>query len=172
MGIISRSQSGGGGITKLPAAQLSRAAQTGGNLTTANTAGVYAELAAVAGGPGTGGFDLTIAAAANDVLLVSGGVACYNATALGVGFDVATWVSGAAVNWLGQSAGGNNNGLGSINTAVAVLCPLLVQYVVQAGDITGGNVVLRLHYLATGARVIARSVATGVLTLGVTNLLH
>jgi hypothetical protein len=172
VGIVSRSQGGGGGV--LAAAQLSRAAAVGGNLTL-NSSAAYSELAAATGGPGTGGFDLTVAAATSDVLLVTGYLLCNNATAESVFIDVATWVSGAAVNWLGQSAGSNaNNGLAEIFSAIATGVTPAVQYVVQAGDISGGNVTLRPFYLTSAAanRTMTRSVANGALSFQVCNLRH
>jgi hypothetical protein len=156
----------------VPSARLSRAVAVGGDLTLANTAGVFAELAAVPGGPGAGGFDLTIPAAAGDVLTVSGAFQGNNATAVAVLFDLPTWVTGAAVNWLGQSAGGTNIGLTILVTTVANTAAFSVQYVVQAGDLTGGTVVLRPHYRAGGGRTLSRSVANGPLMLSVANLLH
>jgi hypothetical protein len=172
VGIVSRSQSGAGTLTAVPSARVSRAVSVGGDIALANNPATFVELAAASGGPGTGGLDLTVAAAASDVLLVGGGFIFNNTTAINAIFDIATWVSGAAVNWLGQSAGGANIGLAFMNTANAGIASLVAQYVVQAGDITGGNVVLRPHYRANGARTVARSVANGPLMLSVANLLH
>jgi hypothetical protein len=174
MSPIVTSGGGSGGITSLPAAQLSRAAAVGGNLTL-NSSAAYSELAAATGGPGTGGFDLTVAAAVSDVLLLTGYLLCNNAIAESVFIDVATWVTGAAVNWLGQSAGSNaNNGLAEIFSAIATGVTPAIQYVVQAGDISGGNVTLRPFYLTSAAanRTMTRSVANGALSLQVVNLKH
>ncbi len=156
----------------MPSARLSNAVAVGGNITLVTTSSVYVEVAGKSGGPGAGGLDLTIAAAAGDVLLINGTCTLPNTTAVGVEFDFATIVSAAAVNWVGQSAGGNNNGLALAGSGVLCSVPLNAQYVVQAGDISGGNVLLRLMYLASGTRVLARSVGSGALTLSVANLLH
>jgi hypothetical protein len=170
VGIVSRS--GGSGVGRVTAAQLSRAVQVGGDITTANSPATFVELAAAAGGPGTGGLDLTIAATTADVLLVSGNLPMNNSTAVNVIYDIATWVTGAAVNWLGQSAGGANNGLATHLSASPAGIAFVAQYVVQAGDLSGANVVLRLHYRAGGARVVSRSVANGPLILSVANFSH
>ena len=161
---------GGGGVV---ATQLSRAVQVGGDITL-NSNVAYAEIAAATGGPGAGGLDLTIAAAASDVLQVSCVFTFANVTAVTVDFDIATWVSGAAVNWLGQGAGTTNDGIFRYPTGVAGSGAFHLQYVVQAGDVTGGNVVLRPHYLTSAAtnRVLARSVASGPLLFSVANLKH
>jgi len=161
--------SGAGGSTVL-SSRLTRAVQVGGDITTANNPTTFIELAAATGGPGTGGLDLTIAAAAGDVLLVTGTFIFNNGTAVNVFFDVATWVSGAAVNYLGQSAAGANTGLAFQASAVVGQVGFTQQYVVQAGDISGGNVALRTLYRAGGARVVGRSVANGPLLLSVANL--
>lgn len=169
MGIVSRSQ-GGSGSGSVVSARISRAVAVGGNITLNNIA-AYAEVAAATGGPGTGGLDLTIAAASGDVLFLNGTLTLNTAAAVTVFFDVATWVTGAAVNWLGQSAGSNaNNGLAFVPSTSA-MATLADQYVVQAGDITGGNVVLRLHYLSSVAtnRILGRSIITGPLMLSVAN---
>lgn len=162
--------SGSGSLGGAPSARLSRAVQVGGDITLANTAGVFAELAAAAGGPGTGGLDLTIPAVAGDVLAIAGSLSFNNVTGFAAFYDLATWVSGAAVNWVGQSAAGANVGLAFHTASVGNTANFAPQYVVQAGDITGGNVVLRIHYRAGGARVLSRSVANGPLVLGVVNL--
>lgn len=162
--------SGGGSLGGAPSARLSRAVQVGGDIALANNPATFVEVAAASGGPGTGGLDVTIAAVAGDVLDVTGTLLFNNTTAVNAIFDLATIVAAAAVNWLGQSAGGANVGLGFMNTSAAGGVALAVQYVVQAGDLTGGNVVLRLHYRANGARTLARSVANGPLLLGVVNL--
>jgi hypothetical protein len=170
VGIVSRSQ-GGSGTAAVVASRVSRAVSVGGDITTNNPA-TMAELAAATGGPGTGGLDLTIAAVAGDVLLVSGNLLVPNTTAVSLSFDIATWVTGAAVTWLGQTAGGASNiGLGVVPTGVLGSVPIALQYVAQAGDLTGGNVVLRLHYRSGAAtnRVVSRSVLGGPLTLGVAN---
>lgn len=167
MALVSGSSSGSGAVLST---RISRAASVGGNITTANTAGVYVELAAATGGPGTGGFDLTVAAATNDVLLVAAVVTCANSTAVQIQIDLATIVTGSPVNWIGQSAGGNNNGLATLFSAIGGTAAPTAQYVVQAGDISGGSVVLRTFYLSTGVRVINRAVVGGALMLAVSNL--
>jgi hypothetical protein len=172
VGIVSRSQ-GGGGSGVVRSAQTPRATAIGGDITLNNIT-TYVEVAAATGGPGSGGLDLTIAAATSDVLLVTGDLVFNNVTAVAVNFDVATIVAAAPVNWLAQTAGGTNVGLCFITSGAGGAIGYSVQYVVQAGDISGGNVVLRLMYRSGAAtnRVVGRSNAGGPLMLSVANLLH
>lgn len=149
---------------------ISRATAVGGDITT-NHITTYAELAAATGGPGTGGFDLTIAAVAGDVLYVTGSFMFNDVAAVSVFIDVATWVSGAAVTWIGQTAGGNAASPWGAGGGVVATAPLAQLYTVVSGDITGGNVVLRTHYLSGAAtnRRLSRSTANGAMALGVIN---
>ena len=151
---------------------LPRATQVQGNLTVQSTA-AYAELAAATGGPGTGGFDLVVAAATNDILQINGTLIA-DITAPVLNFDMATIVSAAAVNWVGQSAGSNaNDGLAMLGTSTWSVS-FSTAYKVVSGDISGGNVTLRLFYLSSAAsnRTLFCSVASGPVTLSVSNLLH
>ncbi len=159
---------------------LSRSVQVGGSLTIASSSSTSREMAAATGGPGTGGFDLTVAAVTGDYLLISINVNWVGLnTSQQVGIDIGTIVSGSVVNWIGQSAGamvGTNDGLAFMippagtnywNFAVSV------PYVVQSGDISSGNVTLRPYYGSTATfGLIGRSVANGPLIFGVTNLKH
>lgn len=161
-----------GATVALRAARLSRALAVGGNIT-CNSSGGYADLAAATGGPGAAGFDLTVSATTNDVLSVSAVLSCPNTTAVGVFFDIGTLVAAAIVNYLGQSAGSNaNNGLATCASGISSMATPAVQYVVQAGDLTGGSVVLRLLYLTSAAsnRTLGRSISQGPLMFAVANL--
>lgn len=108
------------------------------------------------------GIDLTLAAVAGDEIEYTISLYC-NSANNALKFDVATIVSGSPVNYFG-GAGGADSGVpgwwapasqdGGISGGVL--------YTVQAGDISGGNVVLRLRVnpANTTARIIAASSAT------------
>jgi hypothetical protein len=100
------------------------------------------------------GLDLVIAAQAGDVLLVdvSGH---YNSEAVGGILDAATIVSGSPVNYISGGAGGASNRgvLGWYGPGASASVGAAIQYVVQSGDISGGNVTLRLRYRTTSASV-------------------
>lgn len=158
----------------LRSATLSRAVSVGGNITL-NSAAAYAEVAAATGGPGTGGLDLTVGAASGDILSVSACLNVPNTTAVVLFFDIATIVSAAAVNWIGQSAGSSSNdGLCQLGNSLEATLTPTAQYVVQSGDISGGNVVLRLFYLTSAGtnRTLARGLVGGPLMFSVVNLGH
>jgi hypothetical protein len=163
------SVSASSGISAIPNSFWSRATGVAGSITLNNTA-AFAEVAAASGGPGTGGLDLTIAAASGDVIQVSGVWEMSGAT-VGVAFDVASIVTGSAVNWIGQSSGSNaNNGLMVYPSAFTGVLGFSVLYTVQSGDISGGNIKLRLYYLSFAAtnRLLVRT-STGPAFLAVAN---
>ena len=139
---------GGGGSAVVTSARVTR---TSGNITT-NSA-TYVELAAATGGPGTGGFDLTLAAVSGDIIMVGcNGIA--NNTTPGLFFDVATMVSGSAVNTIGQSGlNAANDGIAGwfCNASVQVPIGPSICYALVSGDISGGNVVLRPYYCGGSA---------------------
>ena len=93
------------------------------------------------------GLDLTLAAQAGDLIQYTPSFYCSSVGATG-GFDVATIVSGSPVNYFGSAGVGN--------TAYGVMAWIVPSaatgvggsafYIVQSGDISGGNVVLRLRY--------------------------
>lgn len=95
------------------------------------------------------GLDLTIAASSGDVLLVhASGV--WGAELVAGYLDAATIVSASPVNYISGGAGGassqgvtgwRGDDVTNVNTAIGAS----IQYVVQSGDISGGNVVLRLR---------------------------
>jgi hypothetical protein len=129
----------GGGIDGL---RETRATRTSGNLSP-NSNGAWADLDT--------GLDLTIAAATSDKLLIgfntrsgSENVTLY--------LDVATIVSASPVNYV-ASGGTVGRGIGgwihppNINAHNGGPVP----YTVQSGDISGGNVVLRLRYSTSSA---------------------
>ena len=118
-------------------APTARQRYTGGHITLTNTS-----WAAV-----TGPSDLVIAAVAGDVIecSVSGFM---NNSAAEMYVDMATVVSGSPVNYVSLGAGGASNRGVMAWGAVASLYGRpggSIQYVVQAGDISGGNVTLRLY---------------------------
>lgn len=98
------------------------------------------------------GIDLTIAAVAGDKLIV-GLSGQHGSEAITAYLDAATIVSAAPVNYVGVAGGATDQGV------LAWLCPPVgfagiggtVLYTVQAGDISGGNVVLRLRYRTSSA---------------------
>jgi hypothetical protein len=161
------SSSGG---TALHSVFTSRTGQVGGNITiAANQTSV--ELAAATGGPGSGGFDLTLPAAAGDVIEL--GVL---ASASGGGFslDFATMVGGSAVNWVGQSAGGLwsvNNGLFVFQSSTIPMLAGSVLYTVVPGDLSGGNVTFRIFYgSGSTARTLWRSSSNGLFAVSAVSL--
>lgn len=159
---------------KTPASQLSRAVQIGGDVHMPNP---VAELATGTGGPGTGGLDVAIAAAVGDVLLISTQLVFYDSSpSHGFGYDIATMVGGSPVNWLGQSSGSlpANVGLMWCDSVVDISYingSMTTQYVVEAGDVSGGIVTLRTYaYGASTNCIVCRSVVNGSLNISVANL--
>lgn len=92
--------------------------------------------------------DLVLAAAAGDVIEV-GATALWNNEAPIVVLDVATIVSGAPVNYFSTAAGTGDWGIGAwLSFPSGGYMPLGggAQYTLVSGDISGGNVTLRIRY--------------------------
>ena len=70
------------------------------------------------------------------------------AEAVTIGFDYATMVSGSPVNYVsGQTPTGTSFGFAYIsNLATNLMLTAELPYTVVAGDISGGQVTLRLYY--------------------------
>jgi len=114
---------------------------------------------------------LTLAAATNDVLLI--GLSAMFSVGTGEGFvDSATIVSGAIVNQVspgsrGIGHGSNELGSGGINNATGTLT-----YVVQSGDISGGNVTVSPTFVNSGTAGTLYATTTYGLTYWVMNMGH
>ncbi len=122
------------------------------------TSTTYAELAAATNGPGTGGFDLTIAAQVGDD--IEAGFHCnLNSAAVETIFDVATMVSGSPVNYMMGGSSITFHGWYA-NGGVNVSLGEPAHYTVQAGDLAGGLITLRPYYIDSVAT--ARVVLTNV----------
>ena len=137
-----------------------------------NEATNMVEVAAQTGGPGTGLLDLVVPALVNDGLEVDVSLTTDGTRAF---FDVATWISGAAVNWIGQSAGAvnvNNGWLYNVNALQSQMHRNSI-YLVQAGDIAAATGLVTLRLMGGGnggTSIVRRSVTGGVLTFTVKNL--
>lgn len=98
--------------------------------------------------------DLTVDAATGDLITVEFG-GLYNSSTPTVSMDCATIVSAAGVNWFGSgepttSTGNGVHGWGKmLATAALVAFGASATLVVQAGDISGGTVTLRMRYRAS-----------------------
>lgn len=120
-------------------------------------------------GPG----DLVIAAATGDLLMCGLSARSTDTDADSLGMDMATIVSAAAVNYVSSRSGtptttgvaGWYFGSGRV-TSVMGEAP----YLVQAGDISGGNVTLRLYYRVSGVGKVLSASSSGVLHFWVRNL--
>lgn len=119
--------------------------------------------------------DITIAATAGDYLEI--GVSCRStdSDADSWGLDVATMVSGSPVNFLSSHSGtadttGVGGWYGGVSNPRSVTGSVL--YVVQSGDISGGNVTLRLFGRASGGGKTIAASATGALEFWAKNHLH
>jgi hypothetical protein len=129
---------------------------TGGDITLNNTT-----LTAV-----TGPTDLVVAAASGDCLMVGVSARPVTTTGQSIAFDFATMVSGSPVNYIFPGSG----------TPVNIPVPWFIAasevsacnggypYVVQSGDISGGNVTLRLYFRSSGSRVIEADAAAPLVT--------
>lgn len=100
----------------------------------------------------SGPSDLVVAASAGDLLLV--GLSCrWAAEAVSACLDMATIVSASPVNYVSGGGGASDDGVsgwfGYASLGDSAGAP--VHYAVQAGDISGGNVTLRLRYRTTTA---------------------
>lgn len=99
------------------------------------------------------GIDLVVAAAIGDTIVVMPN-GLHGNEAVIVNLDVATIVAGSPVNYFGIGLGGSDQGLlGWSKQNPGVYQPIVgaVAYVVQGGDISGGNVTLRLRYKTSAA---------------------
>jgi len=105
--------------------------------------------------------DLVVPAAAGDRLLINFDMLCNGGFAgVGTGLDVATIVAGAPVNYVSsRGAAPATNGLPGLYTDPTFLVSGgSLDYIVQAGDISGGNVTLQFQYNNTAAgRIIYAS---------------
>lgn len=141
---------GSGGVVA-----VDRELYTGGDITLNNTT-----LSAVSG-PG----DLVVAATSGDVCLLDVRARPTTTTAQSIAFDFATIVSAAPVNYVFPASGTPINipipwYIGAGETSA---CGGGVYYVVQAGDISGGNVTFRLYFRSSGSRVIEADAAAPLL---------
>jgi hypothetical protein len=125
---------GSGNVAGLDTA---RAVRTSGNITLNSTSWANVNT----------GLDLVVPAQVGDVLLVTPDFMVGN-QAVSAGLDVATIVSDSPVNTVGA---GSDYGAWYLPASVFAPVGGPVQYVVQAGDISGGNVTLRLRYKTTSA---------------------
>lgn len=100
------------------------------------------------------GLDLTLAAVAGDVIEVGLSALC-SGEAVTAMFDAVTIVSAAPVNSLSANGAPNNTYEGVVAWycvgSSAAKSAGSIPYVVQAGDVSGGNVVLRLRYRTSTA---------------------
>lgn len=108
--------------------------------------------------PGPG--DLSVAAAAGDVLLIDLSARTANTTNASIGLDIATMVSGSAVTYMSSRTGtpvttGRPAWFleAAQNGAAGGSCT----YVLQSGDVSGGTVTLRLFYRVSSNRTIGAS---------------
>ena len=134
---------------------VTTARRTSGNISLNNTSWTNLDT----------GMDLVIAAAAGDVLEVSiSGVTFGSASSTTAFFDVATIVSAAVVNTFsteGAESGSSQGIQAWFQLTGADIRPLTgsATYTVQAGDISGGNVTLRLRGRCEAAN--ARTIVAG-----------
>lgn len=117
----------------------------------------------------SGAESLSIAASAGEVIMV-GAAGHWDASGVYSMLDVVSMVSGSPVNWISRtSTFGSGSGTGSLGVSgwagqnnVAAENPFIgeLPYVVQAGDISGGAVELRLYYrtfIATNKTLLAEA---------------
>lgn len=115
----------------------------------------------------SGPTDLTVAAVAGDVVLVGLSAMANNTTASSIGFNFATIVSASPVNYL-YSDGGTPQNAGVPGWFIAASAVGSTggsfPYVVQAGDISGGNVTFRLYYRVSANRTLSASASIPLIT--------
>lgn len=138
-----------------PRFQRSRNFKTTKYATAAITLANVANFTAV---PSVG--DLTVEAQSGDELEFYGGWAMHETTTpvVGdyIGFDIATIVSGAAVNWFGGTGASGSYGIPSfyrtqwVSNTVDITVSGNAWYTVQAADVVSGLVTVRLHYRPSG----------------------
>ena len=156
----------GSGITKVPASYYRR---TAGDYSLNN----FSSFAAI----DATNLNRTLAAATGDILEITL-TSRYGAEAVNAFIDAATIVSSAAVNYVSGGAGNSGDfgvagwvGLSGVSNTLGGS----VFYTVQAGDISGGNVTVRLMYRTGSAAVKTLRAGTAqndALFYGVKNLLH
>lgn len=119
-----------------------RAKRTAANVTSTSTTYVAVDT----------GTDLTIAGVATgDILEVQANFR-WNDDAELAFMDAATWVAGAAVNYMSASVGASGHGVGGWlgQASQRMACGGSVEYVLQAGDISGGSVTVRFLFRTNG----------------------
>jgi len=122
----------------------------------------------------SGPTDLVVAAATGDILLVGLAVSPVTNTAASIAFEFATMVAGSPVNYIGARSGTPINipvQMWLIGSAETSGCGGMYPYTVQAGDISGGNVTLRLYARVSANRSINAD-ASNPLDTWVKNVLH
>jgi hypothetical protein len=99
--------------------------------------------------------DITLACATGDVVEACVSARFTNA-ATTCGLDVATIVSAAPVNYFASAGGASAFGIQGLvgNASVNTSAGACVMYTIQAGDISGGNVVFRLMFRSTGSKTV------------------
>jgi len=123
--------------------------------------------------PGPG--DCVVAASTGDLLLVGLNARTTDTDADSLSMDAASIVAASPVNYLSSGNGtplttgipGWYFGVSRVEAAGATF-----PYVVQAGDISGGNVTLRLYYRVSGTGKVLAASSTIPLTFWVKNLLQ
>lgn len=157
-GVVSLDLSGGGGGGGSIPTVINRLGS--GDVSITATTNVFASNI-------TGLGDITLACATGDLIVAGVSALCPNSTAQSLKLDVCTVVSAAAVNFFsnGTGTGATNGVTGWYMTASlsAAKAGGSVPYVAQSGDISGGNIVLRLLCHGTGTRTIGASTATSPL---------
>lgn len=124
------------------------------------------EYATLAGGPGTGGYDVSLEAQVGDVVAVTLTGRIWD-VAVYVGFEVYSIVGGAQVNgWGGGLSAGLATTVGIVsalapNTAVRQPVNGHARRTIAAGDLENGRVKLRLYFANSAAT--ARQLASGEL---------
>lgn len=117
----------------------------------------------VVGSSVTGLGDITLAAVAGDFIECGLSAIANNTTANSMKFDVCTVVAAAAVNFFSNGTGtGATNGVMAwyLNTGIIGKSGGSIIYAAQAGDLSGGNVVLRLTcFVSAGTRVLGAQAA-------------
>jgi len=140
---------------------------TSGDVTITATTNVFASNV-------TGLGDITLACATGDYIEAGLSAIAPNTTANSMKFDVCTVVSAAAVNFFSNGTGtGSTNGVSGWYCTLSVISKAMgsILYVAQAGDISGGNIVLRLTCFVSGSRVLGAT-ANQPLTFWARNLSH
>ena len=121
--------------------------------------------------------NLTVAAATSDILELCF-AARYGAETVNAFMDVATIVSGSTTNWVSGGTGNSADfGIGGwlLLSSVQGTVGGSVMYTVQAGDVSGGNVTVRLMYRTSAASAKTLRAGTSqkdALFFSVKNLKH